>query len=128
MPVSSCPASPRSAPGCRTPDELTPFGPSRRPDWLRGDTPASRGHPGPSTVDGYVDVDDHRRVVGGLFALAGVAVDEGVGDPIGERVGQHHEVDPQAHVLVEVPGAIVPPGEQLVLVVTEAEAVDESPL
>ena len=47
---------------------------------------------------------------------------------LAKRPAHHDEIDPQAHVLVEVPRPVVPPGEELVLVVAEAERVDEPPL
>ncbi len=106
---------------------------SERIGLLRG--PAAPGRLSPGTGTGEagpaalpVDVDEHRGVVRGLFALAGVAVDERVGDALGEGAAEHDEVDAQAHVLVEVPGAVVPPREELALRVPEPEGVDQPPL
>ncbi len=58
------------------------------------------------------DVDEQGRVVARLRTLAGVAVDEGPGHPVGEGGRQQDQVDAHAPVLGEVPGPVVPPAEQ----------------
>src|SRR3954452_15107911 len=74
-------------------------------------------------------VDDERRVVRRLRALAGVAVDDAPRHPLGHRRGREREVDAHAAVLVEVAGAVVPIGEQAAdTVVAAPERVFETPL
>ena len=62
-------------------------------------------------VGRLVEVDDDRRVVARALALAGLAVDPGGLDALGDRVAGQHEVDPHPEVLVEHAGAVVPVGE-----------------
>ena len=69
-----------------------------------------------------VEVDDDRRVVGGELALAGVAVDDRPPQPAGDRVGDEHEVDAHAAVLVEVAAPVVPVGEEPILRVQRRNA------
>jgi hypothetical protein len=54
-------------------------------------------------------------VVGGLLALARVAIDVCVLHTGGERVADEHEVDPHAAAAVEHARAVVPVGERLAL-------------
>ncbi len=67
-------------------------------------------------------------MVGRELALPGVAVDQTPSDPLAQRLGDVDEIDAHAAVLVEVATPVVPVGEQLVLVVQGAEAVDEAPI
>ena len=55
-------------------------------------------------------VHDDRGVVGGAGAGALVAVDEGAGDPLGQRGRAEHEVDAQAAVALEALPVVVPVG------------------
>ena len=71
-----------------------------------------RRHDRPDVAVGrLVEVDDHRRVVARPLALAGLAVDPGGLDALGDGVAGQHEVDPHPEVLVEHAGAVVPVGE-----------------
>ena len=56
------------------------------------------------------EVDDHRGVVGGALPGPLVAVDEGAGDPAGQRGRGQDEVDPQAAVPLEALPVVVPVG------------------
>ena len=75
---------------------------------------------------GLIEVDDHRSVVGRHLALAGLAVDVGVGD-LQARAGQH-VVDPHAQVLGEHPGPVVPVGEGPVVLAGPGHHVDQTPV
>ena len=55
------------------------------------------------------EVDDHRGVIAGQRALAGVAVDDAPLDAIGDGLRGQHEIDAHAATLVEVATAVVPP-------------------
>ena len=57
-------------------------------------------------------------------ALAVVPLDADAGEACGQRLAHEHVVDPQAEALVEVAGAVVPPGELLLVGVQAAEGVD----
>ena len=80
---------------------------------------------------GVREVDDERGVVGGDAGvgrrLAGVAVALGGDGPRGERRRQVDVVDPHPEVLVEVAGAVVPPGEEARLGVELPHDVDHPP-
>ena len=84
---------------------------------------------GPSSIGlSSREVDEQRRVIGRLLALARVAVDDRPRDAVGERARHEREVDAHAAVLVEVAAPVVPVGEEVVGVVLRAERVDEAPL
>jgi hypothetical protein len=68
----------------------------------------------------------HRRVVGGLLPLAGVAVDAARRATRRERRRQQHVVDAQAVVLRKRELPVVPPRERLRRLLEQAKAVDQA--
>ncbi len=64
-------------------------------------------------------------MVRGALALARVPVDESPAHSVGQGLRQQHEVDPHAPVIVEVTGAVIPPGVKTVLLVDQPKGVDE---
>src|SRR5437660_12392160 len=71
-------------------------------------------------------LDRHRRVIGGLFPLAGLAIDAARHAALRERRGEKNVVDAQAAVLRKRELAIVPPAEGLRRLLEQPEAVGES--
>ena len=57
----------------------------------------------------HVEVDDERGVIGGRLPLPCVAIDECPLRTLCQRLRGEHQIDAHAEVLVEVPGAVVPP-------------------
>src|SRR5687767_6151000 len=70
--------------------------------------------PGPARVERVsrlIEVHDEGGVVGGdRLALAGLAIDLRPHDSPGQRGAHEQVIDPHPEVLVEVAGAVVPPG------------------
>src|SRR5215510_5943157 len=79
-------------------------------------------------VSRRVEIDHERRMIGGDgLALAGLAIDLGSESPIGHRRGHEQVIDAHAEVLVEVAGAVVPPGVAAALGVVKPVGIDEAP-
>src|SRR4030095_4947045 len=88
----------------------------------------SRGPAGVEGVAGLVEVDEQWGVVRGEgLALAGFAVDLAEYCSFRARLGDEQVVDAHAEVLVEVAGAVVPPGVLPGVGVLLAEGVDQAP-
>src|SRR5205085_2179063 len=66
------------------------------------------------SLESVIKVHQERSVVGRELAFAGVAIDERVTDRVREWPRRQHQVDAHAAALVEVAGAVVPPGEQAI--------------
>src|SRR5262249_32618689 len=79
-------------------------------------------------VAGLVEVDEQRGMVrGDGLALSGFAVDLDEDRSFRDGLGDEQVVDAHAEVLVEVTGAVVPPGVLPGVGVLRAEDVDEAP-
>src|SRR5262249_22921288 len=79
-------------------------------------------------VAGLVEVDEQRGMVrGDGLALSGFAVDLDEDRSFRDGLGDEQVVDAHAEVLVEVTGAVVPPGVLPGVGVPRAEDVDEAP-
>src|SRR5579875_3026173 len=72
------------------------------------------------------EIQQQGGVVGGLLALAEVAVDAAGGEALGEGGADQREVDAQAETLVEVAGAVVPPGVLDLVGMDRAVGVDHA--
>ena len=95
---------------------------------LRHSCPRPRRLNGSASV-GRAELHQHRRVVGGLLSLPGVAIDQHASaSGRGQRLGQQHQVDPHPPTLVEVAGPVVPPREDPAVGVVAAPHVLEAPL
>ncbi len=95
--------------------------------WIRAAPP---GEPGVGAGgSGSGQLDDQRRVVRRLLALAGVAVDQRPLNALADGRRAQHQVDPHADPLVEVARPVVPPREHALGVgVHVAEDVGEAPV
>src|SRR5512145_514912 len=69
------------------------------------------------------DLGQHRRVVGGTLQPARVKVDCAARAPGREVWGGENVVDPQTHVALELVHPVVPPGERLLGLIEQPEAV-----
>jgi hypothetical protein len=86
---------------------------------------------GPARVEGVarrIEVHDQRRVIGrNRFPFPRFAIDLGPDQPLAKRGGDQQVIDAHSEVLVEVSGAIVPPGVAAAFGMMESIAIDQAP-
>src|SRR6266850_197981 len=80
-------------------------------------------------MTGPVDIHDDRRMVrGGGLAFPGLPIDLRPNRPLSDRPRRKQVVDSHPEILVEVSGAVIPPGEAAGLGMMPAVDIDQPPL